>query len=136
MCTGINMFFIPKRFHNLSACLLDFTLIWVLTALFCIFYNLKLKNLIACFALYLGCFFCKKLIFTKMANISDSNNLSPKVENLITFYLNIQINNCVINPIFAGDLIQRQVWSWPLRFQGYRKWGRCRWMGRMWWSST
>lgn len=46
-----------------------------------------------------------------MANISDSNNLSPKVENLITFYLNIQINICVINPIFAGDLIQRQVWS-------------------------
>lgn len=58
-----NLFFIPKHFHNLSACLLDFTLIWVLYALYFIFFNLKLKNWIACFALHLGYFFFK-FIFT------------------------------------------------------------------------
>lgn len=143
-----NLFFIPKHFHNLSACLLDFTLIWVLYALYFIFFNLKLKNWIACFALHLGYFFFK-FIFTNFIWIINGKyqySLSVKtdfqrfriwefeVEKILK--KNILINNCVVNPTFAGDLIQRPVWSWPQRFQGYRKWGRCRWMGRTWWSST
>lgn len=140
-----NLFFIPKHFHNLSACLLDFTLIWVLYALYFIFFNLKLKNWIACFALHLGYFF-KIYIHKFYLNykwqipvFTISKNWFPKVQNLRLrrfFKKNILIDNCVVNPIFAGDLIQRPVWSWPQRFQGYRKWGQCRWMGRTWWSST